>query len=81
MPSFFSRKKDKSSKSKKNGLYPGDDDNDQPSTQQRWEDAWTRKTVEPEEVQELVRGCTVELKSRGMEQVQQSDIRSIIYYR
>jgi hypothetical protein len=32
----------------------------------RWEDAWTRKLVEPEEVQELISGCTVELKSRGM---------------
>jgi hypothetical protein len=31
----------------------------------RWEDAWTRTTVEPEEVQELISGCTVELKSRG----------------
>jgi hypothetical protein len=32
----------------------------------RWEDAWTRKTVEPEEIQELLHGCTVELKSKGM---------------
>lgn len=31
----------------------------------RWADAWTRKDVEPEEVQELLRGCTFELKSRG----------------
>ena len=32
---------------------------------QKWDDAWTRKDVEPEEVQELLRGCTAELKSRG----------------
>lgn len=32
----------------------------------QWEDAWMRKTVEPEEVQELLRGCTLELKSKGM---------------
>ncbi len=31
----------------------------------RWDDAWTRKEVEPEEVQELLRGCTMEMKSRG----------------
>ena len=31
----------------------------------RWADAWSRKDVEPEEVQELLRGCTFELKSRG----------------
>ena len=32
----------------------------------RWVDAWLRKDVEPEEVQELLRGCTYEIKSRGM---------------
>jgi hypothetical protein len=31
----------------------------------RWEDAWLRKDVEPEEVHELLRGCTHEMKSRG----------------
>lgn len=40
----------------------------------RWADAWLRKDVEPEEVQELLRGCTFELKSRGAQQDQlQSD--------
>ena len=29
-------------------------------------ESWTRRSVEPEEVQELLRGCTLELKSRGM---------------
>lgn len=79
MPSFFSRsKKDKGgAKSKKNNLYKGDDANDQP-TQQRWEDAWTRKSVEPEEVQELIRGCTVELKSRGS---YDKPIQSDLYFR
>lgn len=33
-----------------------------------WEgDAWTRKAVEPEEIQELLRGCTNELKSRALD--------------
>lgn len=36
-----------------------------PPPKPRWEDAWTRTEVEPEEVQELLRGCTHELKSRG----------------
>lgn len=31
----------------------------------RWADAWARKDVEPGEVQELLRGCTSELKARG----------------
>jgi len=33
--------------------------------QPRWEDAWQRKEVDPEEVQELLRYCTYEIKSRG----------------
>jgi hypothetical protein len=36
-----------------------------PPPKPRWEDAWLRKTVEPEEIQELLRGCTHEVKSRG----------------
>ena len=31
----------------------------------KWEDAWTRKTVEPEEVHELIGRCTKEIKDRG----------------
>lgn len=65
MPSFFSRRKDK--KAKKDAPVNGNDANDQESTKQQWEDAWTRTSVEPEEVQELLRGCTVELKSRGLD--------------
>lgn len=36
-----------------------------PPPKPRWDDAWSRKDVEPAEVQELLRGCTIELKSRG----------------
>jgi hypothetical protein len=32
----------------------------------RWEDAWSRKDVAPEEIQELIHVCTQEMKSRGM---------------
>ncbi|KAL2132858.1 hypothetical protein VTI74DRAFT_3232 [Chaetomium olivicolor] len=66
MPGLFSRLKgrDGKIKSKKGAL-------DQLANQQpqkpRWEDAWTRKTVEPEEVQELVRFCTEELKARALD--------------
>ena len=69
MPSFFSRLKGsntgpaKVSKSKKGAQQTGF--NEEPS-KPKWEDAWTRTSVEPEEVQELIRGCTLELKSRGM---------------
>jgi hypothetical protein len=31
----------------------------------QWSDAWLRTRVDPEEVVELLRGCTQELKSRG----------------
>ena len=31
----------------------------------RWNDAWSRDSVAPSEVQELLNGCTKELKARG----------------
>jgi hypothetical protein len=34
-------------------------------TKPKWTDAFARTQVAPEEVQELLRGCTLELKSRG----------------
>ena len=36
------------------------------SVKPQWTDAWTRTSVHPEEVSELIRGCTNELKARGM---------------
>jgi hypothetical protein len=68
MPGFFSRLKSKDgptklAKSKKNTPQG---DIQQTAPKPAWEDAWTRKTVEPDEVQELLRGCTLELKSRGV---------------
>lgn len=32
----------------------------------RWEEAWSRKEVAPEEIQELIHVCTQEMKSRGI---------------
>jgi len=66
MPSFFSRLKGKDGPakvSKKKGALQSATNEERPKPQ--WEDAWMRKNVEPEEVQELLAGCTTELKSRG----------------
>lgn len=41
----------------------------------KWSDAWTRTSVEAEEVQELLKGCTIELKSRGTSSVQYDAIQ------
>lgn len=62
MPGLFSRLK-KDGKSKKNA---GTDLLDQQPAEPKWTDAWARTTVEPEEIHELVRRCTEEIKSRGM---------------
>lgn len=42
-----------------NGVVPA------PPPKPHWDDAWTRKEVEPEEIQDLLRACTIEMKSRG----------------
>lgn len=69
MPSLFSRIRGKDgqgkSKKKKTGL---DDLAGQTDAKQRWDDAYARTTVEPEEIANLVRCCTAELKARGMSQ-------------
>lgn len=57
---LFSRKKDKVKK--ENGLAT----NGSVVSKPRWEDAWLRTRVDPEEVAELLRGCTAEIKSRGI---------------
>lgn len=59
---LFSRKKD--GKSKKKGA--NDDDYDQQPARPQWSDAYARTSVEPEEVHELVKRCTEEIKNRGM---------------
>lgn len=59
---MFSRRKGKDGKSKKKGANP---DLDQQPAKPRWTDAWARTSVEPEEIHELVKRCTEEIKSRG----------------
>ncbi|KAF1932136.1 uncharacterized protein M421DRAFT_416863 [Didymella exigua CBS 183.55] len=39
----------------------------QPAPRPRWEDAWSRKDVAPEEIQELAHVCTQEMKSRAVD--------------
>ncbi|KAL8699862.1 MAG: hypothetical protein Q9201_005758 [Fulgogasparrea decipioides] len=72
---FFSRLRTKdgavaTSKNKKqsqlNGTAPP------PPPKPRWADAWARNHVEPEEVQELLRGCTSALKSKSKGHVHSS---------
>ncbi|KAK5941452.1 multicopy suppressor of a budding defect [Knufia obscura] len=58
---LFSRKKDKTKKSdapnvKGNAL-----------SAPKWEDSWLRTRVDPEEVAELLHGCTAEIKSRALD--------------
>lgn len=69
MPSIFSRLKSRDgstkSKSKKHGAANDADGNQ--SQKPRWEDAYARTSVEPEEIQELVKLCTAELKARGLD--------------
>ncbi|KAI1433831.1 hypothetical protein GGR50DRAFT_665970 [Xylaria sp. CBS 124048] len=66
MPSIFSRIRGKDGKfrSKKNG---NDESSLQLQTKPRWEDAYARTSVDPDEVQDLVHRCTVELKSRALD--------------
>lgn len=62
MPGLFSRLVGKDSKKKKTS-----DLTDAGPSKPTWDDAWTRKTVEPEEIHELIHCCTEELKARGMD--------------
>ncbi|KAI0410086.1 hypothetical protein F4802DRAFT_604111 [Xylaria palmicola] len=66
MPSLFSRirGKDGRLRSKKNGAS---DSTPQLPGKPRWDDAYARSSVEPEEVQDLIHRCTVELKARALD--------------
>ncbi|GAP88730.1 putative morphogenesis protein [Rosellinia necatrix] len=58
------RAKDGKLRSRKNG---GADSTPQLPAKPRWDDAYARTSVEPEEVQDLIRRCTVELKARALD--------------
>lgn len=63
MPGLFSRLKGRDSKTKKKNAAIA---SEQAPAKPKWDDAYTRKTVEPEEIHDLIRCCTEELKARGM---------------
>lgn len=63
---FFSRvfrSKDGSPASKNAGKHA--DAPPPPPQKPTWTDAWARTEVSPDEVDELLRGCTSEIKARG----------------
>ena len=67
MPGLFSRMrgKDGQGKTKSKKGSQGEDLTLQLSQRPRWDDAYTRAYVEPDEVCELLRYATDELKARG----------------
>ncbi|KAK3394234.1 hypothetical protein B0H63DRAFT_387495 [Podospora didyma] len=67
MPSLFSRFKGRDGSKTKSKKYGTDQLADQLPPKPQWDDAWTRKTVEPEEIQDLVHLCTAELKARALD--------------
>lgn len=68
MPFFRNvfRSKDGSRSASKAGKYGDGDSPPAAQPKPRWEDAWSRKDVAPDEIRELIHVCTQEMKSRGM---------------
>ncbi|SPO02273.1 related to morphogenesis-related protein MSB1 [Cephalotrichum gorgonifer] len=62
MAGFFSRFRSRDGKKSKKGESTDAGE----AAPQRWADASARTSVEPEEIQELIRRCTEELKSRAL---------------
>ncbi|WYZ44308.1 hypothetical protein EsH8_VII_000744 [Colletotrichum jinshuiense] len=67
MPGLFSRLKSKDSSQKRSKKGLKFDAADQLPSKPKWDDAYTRKTVDPEEIQDLIRRCTTELKARALD--------------
>ncbi|KAK5663695.1 hypothetical protein OQA88_4126 [Cercophora sp. LCS_1] len=61
MPNIFSRFRNRDGKKKGQNLA------DQLPVKEVWEDAWARKSVEPEEIQELIKLSSEELKARALD--------------
>jgi hypothetical protein len=64
MPGFLARLKGREVLRKKKHAMQGIADS--LPQKPKWEDAYTRPSVEPEEIHELLHFCTAELKARGM---------------
>ncbi|KAK4162564.1 hypothetical protein QBC43DRAFT_77729 [Cladorrhinum sp. PSN259] len=65
MPSLFSRLTGKDGKKSKKGQL--DSLANQLPQKPRWDDAWARTNVDPEEVEELIHFCSAELKARALD--------------
>lgn len=61
MPTFLNRVFSRDKASKKSAVTTVEE----APRQTRWEDGWARSEVAPDEIQELLRGCTHEIKLRG----------------
>ncbi|RKF58941.1 putative morphogenesis protein msb1 [Erysiphe neolycopersici] len=66
MPSLFSRLKSLNPPTKIKVKSP-QTPYFEPISTPTWEDAWARNSVEPEEVQELLHACLLEVKARGLD--------------
>jgi len=71
MPFFSKVFRSKDSSAAKKQAKENAAEQDAPQKPQ-WTDAWLRTEVSPEEVQELLRGCTQELKARGLSTLRRS---------
>ena len=65
---LFSRFKNKGAQPAAKGKHTTDLTNGKPTVPAvpRWASNWNSKSVVPEDVEELIHHCTVEMKSRGM---------------
>lgn len=64
---FFSRFKNKGAQPASKSKTTSDFTNGKPTApyKPRWQASWNSKSVEPEDVEELIHACTAEMKSRG----------------
>lgn len=64
---LFSRFKNKGAQPATKSKTQADLTNGKPAAPQkpRWESTWSSKTIDPDEVEELIHLCTAEMKSRG----------------
>jgi len=66
---LFSRLKNKGAQTASKSKTQPDLSNGKPTApvKPRWQSTWSSRTIDPEEVEELVHACTAELKLRGEE--------------
>jgi hypothetical protein len=76
MPFFAKVFKTRESSAKKQAKLNGNGHVAPPKPQ--WSDAWLRSEVSPEEVQELLHGCTNEAKARGEQSLSDSSVWSTL---